>query len=102
MAASREENASLCKVPRDLFGNPFRPVAVERAWLTAAGQELAQAAYEQRLLPSAELGPERLAVLADALEEAGCTDADILSHLRGPGPHVRGCWALDLILSKDR
>jgi hypothetical protein len=101
MVASREENASLCKVLRDLFGNPFRPVAVERAWLTAAGQELAQAAYEQRLLPSDELDPERLAVLADALEEAGCTDPAILSHLRGPGPHVRGCWCVDLLLSKE-
>jgi hypothetical protein len=39
-------------------------------------------------------------VLADALEEAGCADAEILTHLRGPGPHVRGCWALDLVLGK--
>jgi hypothetical protein len=39
--------------------------------------------------------------LADALEDAGCTDADILSHLRSPGPHVRGCWALDLLLGKE-
>ena len=43
---------------------------------------------------------ERLPILADALEEAGCDDPDILSHLRGPGPHVRGCWALDLVLGK--
>jgi len=43
---------------------------------------------------------EALPVLADALEEAGCTDPDILSHLRGPGPHVRGCWPLDLILGR--
>jgi len=41
-----------------------------------------------------------LPVLADALEEAGCTDADLLGHLRGPGPHVRGCWVLDLLLGK--
>jgi hypothetical protein len=45
--------------------------------------------------------PQRLAVLADALEEAGCNDAEILTHLRSPGPHVRGCWALDLILGKQ-
>jgi hypothetical protein len=44
---------------------------------------------------------DRLAVLADALEEAGCADADILSHLRGPGPHVRGCWVVDLLLGKE-
>jgi hypothetical protein len=42
-----------------------------------------------------------LPILADALEDAGCDNADILSHLRGPGPHVRGCWALDLILGKE-
>jgi hypothetical protein len=39
-------------------------------------------------------------VLADALEEAGCQDADILVHLRGPEPHVRGCWVVDLLLGK--
>jgi hypothetical protein len=61
---------------------------------------LAQAAYEQRELPAGTLDMARLAVLADALEDAGCTDADLLSHLRGPGPHVRGCWAVDLILGK--
>src|SRR5262249_8200240 len=44
----------------------------------------------------------RLAILADALEEAGCTDADVLGHLRGPGPHVRGCWTVDLCLGKSR
>ena len=49
----------------------------------------------------ADLDPDRLAVLADALEEAGCDNADLLSHLRGPGPHVRGCWALDLLLGKE-
>ena len=43
---------------------------------------------------------ERLPILADALEEAGCTDAAILGHLRGPGPHVRGCWVIDLLLGK--
>jgi hypothetical protein len=42
----------------------------------------------------------RLAVLADALEEAGCADADLLVHLRGPGPHARGCWVLELLLGK--
>jgi hypothetical protein len=47
------------------------------------------------------LDPVRLAILADALEEAGCQDNDLLQHLRSPGPHVLGCWALDLILRKD-
>jgi hypothetical protein len=62
---------------------------------------LAQATYDGRTLPAGTLEPDRLAVLADALEDAGCTDAAILGHLRGPGPHVRGCWALDLILGKS-
>jgi hypothetical protein len=60
----------------------------------------AQAAYEQPELPAGTLGTTRLVVLADALEEAGCDRAELLSHLRGPGPHVRGCWAVDLLLGK--
>ncbi|HKB40626.1 MAG TPA: hypothetical protein VKD72_29640, partial [Gemmataceae bacterium] len=51
--------------------------------------------------PCRHARPARLAVLADALEDAGCSDADLLSHLRGSGPHVRGCWAVDLILGKQ-
>jgi hypothetical protein len=62
---------------------------------------LAQAAYEERHLPAGTLDDGRLAVLADALEEAGCTDTDIVGHLRGPGPHVRGCWPVDLCLGKS-
>jgi hypothetical protein len=52
-------------------------------------------------MPSGHLDPARLAVLADALEDAGCADADLLGHLRGPGPHIRGCWAVDLLLGKE-
>jgi hypothetical protein len=52
-------------------------------------------------LPSGHLDTSRLLVLADSLEEAGCTDADILGHLRGTGPHVRGCWLVDLLLAKE-
>jgi hypothetical protein len=84
----------------DIFGNPFRPVTVSPAWQTPQVVSLAQAAYDQRELPTGRLDPARLAVLADALEEAGCTDGDLLGHLRGPGPHLRGCWAVDLILGK--
>ena len=88
---------------RDLF-TPFRPVAVGPVWLTrraGAVPPLAQAAYEQRELPAATLDPTRLAVLADALEDAGCDKPDLLDHLRGPGPHVRGCWVIDLLLGKE-
>jgi hypothetical protein len=59
-----------------------------------------QAIYPWRQLPSSYLDPARLAVLADAVEAAGCTNLDILDHLRGPGPHVRGCWGVDLLLGK--
>jgi hypothetical protein len=61
---------------------------------------LARAAYEDRQLPSGHLDAVLLAVLADALEEAGCREAELLAHLRGPGPHFRGCWGLDLVLGR--
>ncbi len=84
---------------RDLVGDPFRPTALDLAWLTADVRVLAQAAYEERHLPSGHLDPARLGVLADALEEAGAAGG-ILTHLRSPGPHVRGCWAVDLLLDR--
>jgi len=62
---------------------------------------LATAAYEERDLPAGTLDPDRLAVLADALEAADCDNADLLPHLRGPGPHVRGCWVIDALLGKS-
>jgi hypothetical protein len=85
---------------RDVFGNPFRPVSVDPARLTPLVSALAAVAYEERSADGG-LDADRLAVLADALEDAGCVEADLLAHLRGPGPHVRGCWALDLILGKQ-
>jgi len=86
---------------RDIFGNPFRPVRVNPVWLTPTVVSLATAAYTERALPSGHLERDRLAVLSDALEEAGCTDPAIMSHLGGPGPHVRGCHILDLLLGKE-
>jgi hypothetical protein len=80
----------------DIVGNPFRPVPLDPPWLAWAGgtvPKLARAIYDDRAF-------DRLPVLADALEEAGCTDAAILDHLRGPGPHGLGCWALDLLSGK--
>jgi hypothetical protein len=62
---------------------------------------LAQAAYDDRQLPDGALDPSRLAVLADALEDAGCTDRAILVHLRRPGPHVRGCGPVDLLTGRS-
>ncbi len=84
----------------EILGNPFRPVALNAAWLTPAVLSLAQAAYKYLALPAGTLDPDRLAVLADSLEEAGCTNPDILGHLRGPGPHVRGCHIVDMLLDK--
>jgi hypothetical protein len=90
---------------RDLFDNPFQPPSTidptVRSWNDGIVKLLAQAAYEERALPDGTLDPYRLAVLADALTDAGCTDAGLLEHLRGSGTHVRGCWALDLVLDKE-
>ncbi len=86
---------------RDIFGNPFRPVTLKPPWKTPTILALATAAYENRILPAGTLEPARLAILADALEDAGCDNEDILNHLRQPGVHVRGCWVVDLILGKE-
>jgi len=93
--------AGQVKLVWDIFGNPFGPAALDPAWRTPTVTNLATAAYNERAMPSGELDPARLAVLADALEEAGCQDAEILGHLRSPGPHARGCWAVDLALGKE-
>jgi hypothetical protein len=99
------EHAVHAAVVRDFFGPlPFRPGAVERSWLawnSGTVTCLAQAAYEHRQLPSGHLDPARLAVLADALEDAGCTDAELLAHLRGPRSHVRGCHGIDALLGRE-
>ena len=103
-AAGPADHRPLVAFLHDIFGNPFRPVTIAPAvlaWNDAAVVRLAQAAYDERHLPAGTLDNGRLAILADALEEAGCTDADILGHLRGPGPHVRGCWPVDLCLGKS-
>src|SRR5262249_34021495 len=94
------ERAAQAGVVREVFGNPSRRARRNRSCLTPPVVALAHAAYEERTLPSGELDPPRLAVLADALEEAGCADPTILGHLRSRGPHVRGCWAVDLLLGK--
>jgi hypothetical protein len=91
------ENAAMCRVLREIFGNPFRPVALDPAWLQWNGgtvRKMAQAIYDDRAF-------DRLPILADALEEASCTNRDLLDHCRGGGDHVRGCWAVDLLLGKE-
>src|SRR5262249_16813133 len=78
----------------DIFGNPFRPVALGRTpWLGGNGGTVA--AVARTISQEGAFG--ELPALLDALQEAGCDHEAILGHLRGPGPHVRGCWALDLL-----
>jgi hypothetical protein len=90
---------ALCDLLRCVFGNPFRPLSLTPACSTPTVATLAQAAYEERDSPSGHLSPARLGVLADALEEAGA-DRALLDHLRSPGPHVRGCFPVDLCLKR--
>src|SRR5262249_31979463 len=95
------ECATQADLIREIFGNPFRPTSFGSAFPGGNGGtvvQLATAAYEERVLPAGTLDSVRLRLLADTLEEAGCTDRAVLDHLRGPGGHVRGCWALDRIL----
>jgi hypothetical protein len=72
-----------CGLLRDILGNPFRPATVSPAWQTPQVVALAQAAYDERNLPAGTLDTTRLAVLAEASEEAGCTEEVLLRHLRG-------------------
>jgi hypothetical protein len=99
-ATMNAEAAMQCHLLRDIFGNPFRRITINPAHRSADVLALAHAAYEERELPSGHLDPQRLGVLADALEEAGCGDAGLLDHLRSPGPHVRGCSVVDAIMGK--
>jgi hypothetical protein len=96
-ARGEREKVAQCQLLRDIVGNPFRPAALGPAWAGWSDRtipKLAQAIYEERAF-------DRLPLLADALEDAGCADAGLLGHLRGPGPHVRGCWAVDLLLGQE-
>jgi hypothetical protein len=91
-AAERTEQARLV---REIFGNPFRPVAFEPAWRTDTVLALARQMYESREFGAAP-------ILADALQDAGCPHTELLDHLRAlDGVHSRGCWALDLVLGNE-
>lgn len=79
---------------REIIGNPFHQISFDSAWLTFDVVQIAKGAYEDNAF-------ERLPILADALQDAGCETEEILSHLRNNGPHVKGCWALDLIVGKS-
>jgi hypothetical protein len=95
------EQAVQADLVRDIFDNSFRPIILRPAWRTAQVVALATAADNERRLPDGRLELARLGVLGDALEEAGCTEDTVLEHLRNPAPHVRGCWAVSLVLGKE-
>lgn len=78
---------------RDIFGNTFRPAAIEQSWHSETVVALAEGIYQERAF-------DRMPILADALEDAGCDHADILNHCRQPGEHVRGCWVVDLLTGR--
>jgi hypothetical protein len=92
------EHTAQAHLLRCVFGPlPFRSVAIDPFWLAfceGSVVQLAQGVYEDRAF-------DRMPILADALEEAGCTDAGILAHCRQSGKHTRGCWVLDLLLGKE-
>ena len=82
---------------RDIFRNPFRPISLDAAWLwwnDGTVRKIAQVIYDDRTFT-------HMPILADALEEAGCTEQSILNHCRSGGEHVRGCWVVDLLLGKE-
>ncbi|MBP3959064.1 hypothetical protein J8F10_27790 [Gemmata sp. G18] len=89
---SREVQADLF---REIFGNPFRETKFDKRWRTSDVMLLADDIYTDRAF-------DRMPILADALQDAGCDSADVLNHLRDPSAtHVRGCWALDLALGNE-
>lgn len=89
VACLTAEEEYQCDVTRDLF-NPFHTARFDPAWRTPAVASVAKAIYDERNCAS-------LPILADALEDAGCTDATLLMHCREPRQHGRGCWAVDLV-----
>jgi hypothetical protein len=97
LATKAVKSKQVLSLMYDIFGNPFRPITTDPSllvWNDGTIPKLAQAIYDKRAF-------DRLPILADALQEAGCTDPDILAHCRSGGEHVRGCWVVDLILGKS-
>jgi hypothetical protein len=89
------ERAMQAKIVREIFANPFRLVTIYPSWQTPDVTAIAQSIYQEHAF-------ERMPILADALEDAGCDNADILNHCRQAGEHVHGCWVVDLIVAKER
>ena len=93
----RLETLDAVDLLREIFGNPFRPIVIDPAWLIWKKNRvarMARAIYDQRRF-------RKLPILADTLEAAGCTDAGLLTHCRARREHVRGCWVVDALLGID-
>jgi len=88
----QKERVQQARFLKEITGNPFRPIAIDPQWLTSDVLALARGIYEDRAF-------DRMPILGDALQDAGCENADILDHCRDPnGVHVRGCWVVDCVL----
>ena len=92
--AAARTRRGLVHVFRDLFGNPFRPVAFDSRWKTVDVVGLARGIYEDRAF-------DRMPLLADSLMDAGCSEDQVIAHCREPGAHYRGCWVVDAVLGLD-
>jgi hypothetical protein len=93
--ALEKQRANLCSLLRCIFGNPFRPVAFSPAWRTDTALSLAQQMYDLRDFSA-------MPILADALQDAGCDNGEVLAHCRDTNvTHIRGCWVVDLVLGKE-
>ena len=88
------ETTEQTRLLSDIFGNPFRPVTFSPDLRTSTVVALANQMYESRDFSA-------MPILADALQDAGCDNEDVLDHCRGAGPHVRGCWVVDMLLGKE-
>jgi hypothetical protein len=97
LTAEARERERQCRLLREIVGNPFRPVSADPSWLSwreGTIPIIAEGIYEERAF-------DRLPILADALEDAGCTNEDVLNHCREPGEHTRGCWVVDLLTGRN-
>jgi hypothetical protein len=94
-AVSATETQRQLRLFHDIFRNPFRPITFSPTWRTSDVLLLAQGIYNERAF-------DRMPILADALQDAGCDNTDILDHCRDTStPHARGCWVVDLVLGKS-
>ncbi len=89
-----EELFAQASLVREIFGDPFVPVSVNELWLMPGAVKLGQAIYDDRAF-------DQMHILAAELENACCTNVEIFNHCKGSGPHVRGCWALDILLGRS-